>query len=223
MYRYAMGKISENLKHKSAYISAHQISNKEIFAYYEKTMNSICREEGVPPITPTTVDEEGDTMLFHMLGDGITTLLPLMVQMGYDPLHRNLRHESLLHVICEHCLLNDKPLSEVFEVIDVITAHVGWNDEDSRGRTPLFNVVQMYERWKNMASMYEVRNFAVDTVALIEKAISQGANIHHRDHNGNTFVSKATSECLAPFQSMIEKHIIEQHIYTNSARAVRKM
>lgn len=223
MYRYAMGKIAENLKHKSAYISVHQISGEEILAYYEKAMNSICREEGVPPITPTTVDEEGDTMLFHMIGDGVITLLPLMVQMGFDPQHRNFKHESLLHVICEHCLLNNKPLSEVFELVDTVSAHVGWNDEDSRGRTPLFNVVQMYERWKGMATMYQVRDLAVDTVDLIEKAISQGADIHHRDHQNNTFVSKTTSEFLTPFQSLIEKQILEQHVTNNSVRAVRKM
>lgn len=223
MYRYVMGKIAENLKHKSAYFSAHQIGNEEIVAYYEKIMNSICHEEGVAPITPTTVDEEGDTMLFHVMRDGITTLLPLMVQMGFDPLHRNLRHESLLHVTCDYCLLNGKPLSEVFEVIDCVQSYAGWNDEDSQGRTPLFNVVQMYERWKSMATLYQVRNLAVDTVALIEKATSEGADIYHRDHQNNTFVSKATSEFLAPFQSLIEKKILQQHISSSQTRSVRKM
>jgi len=142
-----------------------------------------------------------------------------MVQMGFDPLHRNFRHESLLHVTCEHCLLNDKPLPEVFELIDVINAYTSWNDEEKRGRTPLFNIAQMYERWKDMAP----RDLWSDTVALIEKAISEGANIHHRDHSGNTFVSKATSERLAPFQSMIEKQILQKHISNDQARSVRKM
>lgn len=218
-----MGEIAENIMHKSAYFSAHQIGNEEIVAYYEKTMNSICRKEGTSPITPTTVDEQGDTMLFHMMRDGITTLLPLMVQMGFDPLHRNLRHESLLHVICEHCLLNDKPLPEVFEIIDSVSAYVGWSDEDNLGRTPLFNVVQMYERWKSMTTLFPVRNPVAETVALIEKAIAEGADIHHRDRNGNTFVSQATSECLAPFQSLIEKQILQQHISSSQARSVRKM
>jgi len=67
------------------------------------------------------------------------------------------------------------------------------------------------------------RDLGDDTVALIEKAISQGANIHHRDHSGNTFVSKTASECLAPFQSLIEKQILEQHVTNNSVRAIRKM
>lgn len=214
-----MGKIAEHIKHKSSYFSAHQTSNEKIIAYYKKTMNSICREEGVSPITPTTVDEQGNTMLFHMIGEGIITMLPLMVKMGYDPLRRNFKHESLLHVTCEHCLLTNKPLSEVFKIIDVIGAYTGWNDEDSRGRTPLFNVVRMYERWKDMSS----GDLGDDTVALIEKAISEGANIHHRDHSGNTFVSKASSERLAPFQSMIEKQILQKHISNDQARSVRKM
>lgn len=223
MYRYAMGKIAENLKNKSAYFSAHDISDEEIFAYYEKTMNSICVEEGVPPITPTTVDEEGNTILFHMIGDGIITMLPLMVQMGHDPLHRNFRHESLLHVACEHCLLNNKLLPEVFELIDSISAYASWSDEDSRGRTPLFNIVQTYERWKEMPSIYNGRNLAFDTVALLEKAISAGANIYHRDHTGHTFVSETTSECLALFQSMIQKQAIEKHVSINHAHVSRKM
>lgn len=223
MYRYAMGKIAENLKNKSAYFSVHDIGDEEIVAYYEKTMNSICVEEGVPPITPTTVDEEGNTILFHMIGDGITTMLPLMVQMGHDPHHRNFRHESLLHVTCNHCLLNTKPLPEVFELIDGVSAYASWNDEDSRGCTPLFNIVKMHERWKNMASLYQVRNWAIDTVAVIEKAIAEGANPHHRNHNGNTFVSTSTSACLEPFQSLIQKQIIEQNISSTHARVLRKM
>lgn len=223
MYRYAMGKISDNLKNKSAYFSAHDIGDEEIVAYYEKIMNSICIEEGVSPITPTTVDEEGNTILFHMIGDGVTTMVPLMVQMGFDPHHRNFRHESLLHVTCEHCLLNSNPLSEVFELIDSVSAYASWSDEDSRGCTPLFKIVQMHERWKGMSAMYQVRNWAIDTVAVIEKAIAEGANPHHRDHNGNTFVSTSTSECLEPFQSLIQKQIIEQNISSTHARVLRKM
>ena len=227
MYRYAMGKIAENLKHKSAYFSAHQISDEEIVAYYEKTMKHICIEEGLPLITPTTVDELGNTVLFHISGDGVNTMLPLLVQMGYDPTHRNKRQEGLLHVTCDHCLLNGKPLSEVFEVIDCVQSYAHWNDENKLGRTPLFNIVQTYERWKDMSAsslgISQGRDLGDDTVALIEKAISQGANIHHRDHSGNTFVSKTASECLAPFQSLIEKQILEQHVTHNSSRAVRKM
>lgn len=227
MYRYAMGKIAENLKHKSAYFSAHQIGDEEIFAYYEKTMKLICVEEGLPPITPTTVDELGNTILFHIIGDGVTMVLPLLVQMGYDPTHRNKRQEGLLHVTCDHCLLNGKPLSEVFEVIDCVQSYAHWNDEDKLGRTPLFNIVQTYERWKDMSpsslGISQKRDLGDDTVALIEKAISQGANIHHRDHSGNTFVSKTSSACLAPFQSLIEKQMLQQHISSGQTRSVRKM
>lgn len=224
MYKYAMGKIAENLKHKSAYFSAHNTSEQEIIAYFKKEVDHICIEQGVPTISPTTVDDDGNTLLFHMAEDGVAMLVPLMIAMGYDPTHRNKRHESVLHIACNRALLNNKPFYDVVDFIDNVRTYGNWNDENKNGQTPLFSLVQMYERWKDInQSLWPDSKFERNTVALIEKAIAEGADIHHRDHQNNTFVSKATSECLAPFQSLIEKQIIEQHMPKTQVHTTRKM
>lgn len=224
MYQYAMGKIAENLKHKNAYFSVHNTSEADIIAYFNKEVDHRCKAEGVPPITPTTVDEHGNTLLFYMVSDSVTVLLPLMVKMGYDPTHRNNRHESVLHVACGRALLNGKTMSSVVKFIDTVSSYSSWNDEDKNGQTPLFSLVRMYERWNDVnSSICSASNFEGNTVSLIKKAISEGANPHHRDHAGNTFVSQTTADCLAQFQSLIEKEILEQHVSNNRASVVRKM
>ena len=224
MYRYAMGKIAENLKHKSAYFSVHNTSEQDIIAYLKKEVEHVCIEQGVPTIAPTTVDAQGNTLLFHMVGESVAMLVPIMITMGYDPTHRNKRHESVLHVACERALLNNKPFSEVVDFIDNVRAYGNWSDENKNGQTPLFSLVKMYERWKDInSSLWSDSKFEDNTVALIEKAIAEGADIHHRDHQGNTFVSKTTADCLAQFQALIEKQILEQHVTNTHAHTPRKM
>ncbi len=223
MYRYAMGQIAQNLKHKSASF-VHNTNEADIVAYFNKEVNLVCMVKGVLPSTSTTVDEDGNTLLFYMANYGVTALLPVMVKMGYDPTHRNNQQQSVLHIACSRALLNSKTMSSVVEFIDTVRAYGDWNDEDKNGQTPLFFLVKMYERWNDVnSSIYPASDFEGNTIALIEKAIAEGANIHHHDHAGNTFVSKATANCLAPFQALIEKQLLEQHVSNDRTRVARKM
>lgn len=90
-YQCAIKGITDLLRQKRAYFALPGVGHNEIVSCYEKTMHHICLQKGIPFLTPTTVDQEGSTLLFYVAAENLTILIPHLIQMGYDPTHRNLQ------------------------------------------------------------------------------------------------------------------------------------
>lgn len=136
-------------------------------------------------ITLNTVSENGQTLAFYIAREGVASALHTAIKFKSDVKHRDMYGRTLLHAACEcHCIvmLND---GSAQETLDVLLPHIEINTTDNEGCTPLFEVGFIARENKNDLGDPDQAQALGE---FIEYLIENGADIHHRNNKGHTFI-----------------------------------
>lgn len=174
--------------------------------------------------TVHTVAENGQTLAFYIAREGMPSVLQTALDLKSDVYHRDLHGRTLLHGACECRSVMMMSDGDPVPTVDLLLNHIDINTPDNNGNTPLFDVGFMVR--ENTADFGDPLQ-AMELAHFIEHLIARGADIHHKNHKGHTFVHrtlrlpKHLRAVFDPYRTQIEHKTLTDAIGPVAPRSNR--
>lgn len=159
-------------------------------------------------LTTHTTDEMGQTVAFYLAREGVVPALEAATKLKANLTHRDNDGNTMLHAACQCQSIVFDTDGDPPAVVDFLKETVDINTPNTLGNTPLFEIVPyVREHRRDIGEPSQCQRLA----DFLEHLVSCGADIHHRNTKGQTFVHgfarlpSHVREVFEPYAALIQQ------------------